>query len=144
MDKTRFLRGLEQEHDAFLIRPRRFGKSLWVSLLEKLLRPASGPTPTTPPLPAPTSGRTQPGNRAATSPCAFNFSAVNDKLKTLEREFEAYCLIELEGTLERHPDLFPEAVLQRILAPPSIATRLSKLFRYAGDQVWIEAACGRS
>ena len=34
VDKTRFLRRLEQEHYAFLIRPRRFGKSLWVSLLE--------------------------------------------------------------------------------------------------------------
>ena len=34
VDKTRFLRRLEQEHYAFLIRPRRFGKSLWISLLE--------------------------------------------------------------------------------------------------------------
>ena len=31
------------------------------------------------------------------------------------------------------PDLIPEAALQDILAPPSIATRLSELFRYAGD-----------
>ena len=34
VDKTRFLRRLEQEHYVFLIRPRRFGKTLWVSLLE--------------------------------------------------------------------------------------------------------------
>ena len=34
VDKTRFLRRLEQERYVFLIRPRRFGKSLWVSLLE--------------------------------------------------------------------------------------------------------------
>ena len=34
VDKTRFLRRLERERYAFLIRPRRFGKSLWVSLLE--------------------------------------------------------------------------------------------------------------
>ena len=34
VDKTRFLRRLEQEDYVFLIRPRRFGKSLWVSLLE--------------------------------------------------------------------------------------------------------------
>ena len=34
VDKTRFLRRLEDERYAFLIRPRRFGKSLWVSLLE--------------------------------------------------------------------------------------------------------------
>ena len=34
VDKTRFIRLLENERFAFLIRPRRFGKSCWVSLLE--------------------------------------------------------------------------------------------------------------
>ena len=34
VDKTRFLYDLEQERYAFLIRPRRFGKSCWVALLE--------------------------------------------------------------------------------------------------------------
>ena len=42
-------------------------------------------------------------------------------------------MIELRGTLRRHPDLFPEAALRDILAPPTIATKLSELFRYAGD-----------
>ena len=63
----------------------------------------------------------------------FNFSMVKDKLETLEREFEIHCHTELEGTLERHPDLFPEAALQRILSPPSITGKLGRLFRYAGD-----------
>ena len=34
VDKTRFLRRLERERYVLLIRPRRFGKTLWVSLLE--------------------------------------------------------------------------------------------------------------
>ena len=34
VDKTRFLRELERERYAFLIRPRRFGKSCWISLLQ--------------------------------------------------------------------------------------------------------------
>ena len=34
VDKTRFLHELERERYAFLIRPRRFGKSCWVSLLQ--------------------------------------------------------------------------------------------------------------
>ena len=42
----------------------------------------------------------------------FNFSMVNDKLETLEREFETYCMIELRGRLRRHPDLFPEAAVR--------------------------------
>ena len=63
----------------------------------------------------------------------FNFSMVNDALDTLQREFETYCHIELRGALRRHPDLFPESALRDILAPPSIATKLTELFRYAGD-----------
>ena len=34
VDKTHFLHALEDERFVFLIRPRRFGKSCWLSLLE--------------------------------------------------------------------------------------------------------------
>ena len=34
VDKTCFIHALEEERYVFLIRPRRFGKSCWVSLLE--------------------------------------------------------------------------------------------------------------
>ena len=34
VDKTRFVHALEEERYVFLIRPRRFGKTCWVSLLE--------------------------------------------------------------------------------------------------------------
>ncbi len=132
VDKTRFLRRLEQEHYAFLIRPRRFGKSLWVSLLENYYdRFWAGDFDAS--FAGTDIGRNPTGEQSRYVTLRFNFSAVNDKLETLEREFEAYCLIELRGTLRRHPDLFPEAAMRDILAPPSIATRLSELFRYAGD-----------
>ena len=132
VDKTRFLRRLEQEHYAFLIRPRRFGKTVWVSLLENYYdRFWAGDFDAT--FAGTDIGQDPTEERSRYVTLRFNFSMVNDKLETLEREFEAYCLIELEGTLERHPDLFPEAALQRILAPPSITTKLSMLFRYVGD-----------
>ena len=132
VDKTRFLRRLEQEHYAFLIRPRRFGKTLWVSLLENYYdRFWADDFEAT--FAGTDIGRSPTGEKSRYVTLRFNFSMVDDKLETLEREFEAYCLVELEGTLERHPDLFPEAARQRILAPPSIATKLSMLFRYAGD-----------
>ena len=132
VDKTRFLRRLEEERYALLIRPRRFGKSLWVSLLENYYDRfwADDFNDT---FAGTDIGRQPTGEQSRYVTLRFNFSMVDDKLETLEREFEAYCLVELEGTLERHPDLFPEAALQRILAPPSIATKLSMLFRYAGD-----------
>ena len=132
VDKARFLRRLEQEHYAFLIRPRRFGKTVWVSLLENYYdRFWAGDFDAT--FAGTDIGQDPTEERSRYVTLRFNFSAVDDKLETLEREFEAYCLIELEGTLERHPDLFPEAALQRILAPPSITTKLSMLFRYVGD-----------
>ena len=132
VDKTRFLRRLEEERYAFLIRPRRFGKSLWISLLENYYdRFWADDFEAT--FAGTDIGRDPTGEQSRYVTLRFNFSAVNDKLETLEREFDAYCFIELRGTLERHPDLFPEAALQRILEPPSIATRLTMLFRYAGD-----------
>ena len=132
VDKTRFLRRLEQERYAFLIRPRRFGKSLWASVLENYYDRfwADGFDAT---FAGTDIGRNPTGEQSRYVTLRFDFSNVNDALDTLEREFETYCLIELRGTLERHPDLFPEAARQRILAPASIATRLAELFRYAGD-----------
>jgi len=127
VDKTHFLRRLEQERYAFLIRPRRFGKSLWVSLLENYYDRwwghefdaifagtdiGQGPT----------------AERHRYVVLRFDFSTVNDKLETLEREFETYCLAEIRDTLERYPDLFPSAAMQRILAPPSASAKLTELF----------------
>ena len=132
VDKTRFLRLPEDERYAFLIRPRRFGKSLWASVLENYYDRfrADGFDAT---FLGTDIGQSPTGEQSRYVTLRFDFSTVNDALETLEREFETYCLIELRGTLERHPDLFPEATRRRILAPPSIATKLAELFRYAGD-----------
>ena len=133
VDKTRFLRRLEeQERYAFLIRPRRFGKSLWVSLLENYYdRFWADDFEAT--FAGTDIGQHPTGEQSRYVTLRFNFSAVNDKLETLEREFETYCMIELRGRLRRHPDLFPEAAVRDILEPPSIATKLTELFQYAGD-----------
>ena len=132
VDKTRFLHRLEQERYAFLIRPRRFGKSLWASLLENYYDRfwADGFDAT---FAGTDVGRNPTGEQSRYVTLRFDFSNVNDKLETLEREFETYCMIELRGTLRRHPDLFPEAAVRDILAPPSIANKLSEMFRYVGD-----------
>ena len=132
VDKTRFLRRLEEERYVFLNRPRRFGKSLWVSLLESYYdRFWADRFDAT--YAGTDIGRSPTEERSRYVTLRFDFSMVDDKLETLEQRFEGYCHVELEGTLERHPDLFPDAVRQRILAPPSIAAKLSELFPYAGD-----------
>ena len=128
VDKTRFLRRLEQERYAVLIRPRRFGKSLWVSLLESYYdRFWADQFDAT--YAGTDIGRDPTEERSRYVTLRLNFSMVNDKLETLEREFETYCHVELRGTLRRHPDLFPAEAVRDILARPSIATRLSELFR---------------
>ncbi len=132
VDKTRFLRRLEREDYVFLIRPRRFGKSLWVSLLENYYDRWWGHE-----LDAVFAGtdigRDPTPEHHRYVVLRFDFSMVNDKLETLEREFETYCMIELRGSLRRHPDLFSEAAVRDILEPPSIANKLGELFRYVGD-----------
>ena len=133
VDKTRFLHDLEQERYAFLIRPRRFGKSCWVALLESYYDRnradrfeavfsgtdiARRPTP----------------NRHRYVILRFDFSAFDDTLETLRERFETYCFIRLRSALERNRDLFPEPVIDRILAHPSIDGRLNELFDYTGEQ----------
>ena len=133
VDKTRFLHDLEQERFAFLIRPRRFGKSCWVALLESYYDRnradrfeaifggtdiARRPTP----------------NRHRYVILRFDFSAFDDTLETLRERFETYCLIKLRGALERNRDLFPEPVIDRILSHPSIDGKLNQLFEYIGGQ----------
>ena len=133
IDKTRFLHALEQVRFAFFIRPRRFGKSCWLSLLESYYARteaadfdavfagtaiAAGPTP----------------NRSRYVVLRFDFSAFNDAPATLEREFEEYCTMQLAGALENNPELFPNAVLERILAPSSVNGRLNALFVHTGKR----------
>ncbi len=132
VDKTRYLRPLEDERYAFFIRPRRFGKSCWLSLLECYygrhwaheFDDLFGDTDI---------GRAPTAERGRYVVVRFDFSAFDDTPDTLRERFEGYCHTKLRYALERHPDLFPEAPLRRILAPPAIDGRLTELFAYAGE-----------
>ena len=130
VDKTRFLRPLEEERYAFLIRPRRFGKSCWVSLLENyydrhwrhefdqvFAGTDIGANPT--------------DERHGYVTLRFNFSAFNDDPATLEHHFEEYCALRIRAALRRHADLFPEQAVRDILGPDSVNAKLNELFDYA-------------
>jgi len=132
VDKTRFVHALEDERYVFLIRPRRFGKSCWVSLLDNYYsrtRAAAfeavfGGTDL---------GRQPTESRHRYVILRFNFSAFKNALDTLEYHFEEYCQLIVRSTLERNADLFPAAVRQHICAPSSVNGQLNELFVYAGD-----------
>ena len=100
VDKTRFLRRLEEERYAFLIRPRRFGKSLWISLLENYY------------------DRFWADDFDAT----FAGTDIGDLLHD-----------RVPGQAAAPSRPVPRSGGADILAPPSIATKLTELFRYAGD-----------
>ena len=132
VDKTRFLHELEGERYAFLIRPRRFGKSCWVSMLENYYDRGRaerfeelfggldiGDRPT--------------ANRHRYVTLRFDFSAFEDTLETLRERFETYCHTRLRGVLERNPDLFPEDARRRILAPTAIDGKLNELFEFGTE-----------
>ena len=133
VDKTRFLHDLEQERYAFLIRPRRFGKSCWVALLACYYdRTRAGRFET---LFAGTDIGLRPTpDRNRYVILHFDFSAFDDTLETLRERFETYCMIMLRYALERNGDLFPEPVIERVLAHPSIDGRLTELFAYTAEQ----------
>ena len=132
VDKTRFVHALEEERYAFFIRPRRFGKSCWVSLLDNYyernradaFEAVFGGTHL---------GRHPTENRHRYVILRFNFSAFKNALETLEYHFEEYCQLVVRHALERNADLFPEAARQHIRSPSSVNGQLNELFLYAGD-----------
>ena len=133
VDKTRFLRALEEHDHAVLIRPRRFGKTCWVSLLEHYYDRAwahefdavFGGTDI---------GRQPTVHRHRYVVLRFNFSTFRTALDGLEHHFEEYCQLRLRSALERNPDLFPDAAVRRIRAPESINGQLNELFAFAGER----------
>ena len=130
VDKTRFLYPLEQERFVFFARPRRFGKSCWLSMLESYYdrnqaedfeRVFGGmdihrqPTP----------------NRGRYVVVRFNFSTFGTDPAKLEREFDEYCRRHVRDAVEDHPDLFPAAVVDRIQAASTANGQLDELFLHA-------------
>ena len=130
VDKTRFLRELERTRFTVFIRPRRFGKSCWISVLEHYydrrfagefdalfggLHIGENPTP----------------ERNSHVTLRFNFSALKNAPATLEQEFEGYCHTVLRDVLACHPELFPEADGAAILGAPSVNGKLAELFAFA-------------
>ena len=132
VDKTRFVHTLEEERYVFLIRPRRFGKSCWISLLDNYYNRTRTDTFEAV-FDGTDLGRHPTENRLRYVILRFNFSAFDDTLDTLRERFETYCHLIVRNALERNEDLFPEKQIQRILSLPSIDAKLNELFLYAGD-----------
>ena len=130
VDKTRFLRALEQERFVFFIRPRRFGKTCWLSLLESYYSRTEADDFAAVFAGTDIGGDPTP-NRSRYVVLRFNFSAFNDAPETLERNFESYCHLQLLYTLEACPESFPESVVHRICSQATINDKLNALFLHS-------------
>ena len=132
VDKTRFIRTLEQERFVFFIRPRRFGKTLWLTMLNAYYDRAQAKD-----FDAVFAGidigREPTGNRSRYVVLYLDFSAFKQALPTLEESFDEHCTLHVSHALWRNRDLFDEDAARAILAPPSINGKLQALFLYASD-----------
>ena len=133
VDKTRFIRDLEDDRHVFLLRPRRFGKSCWVSILEHYYDRTRKDNFEA--LFAGTDiGREPTANRGRYAILRLNFSAFGKALATLQDNFEGYCDTQLRRTLRVNADMFPAELVRSILSPSTMAGRLNELFVHAGER----------
>ncbi|HOD54435.1 MAG TPA: AAA family ATPase, partial [Candidatus Cloacimonadota bacterium] len=113
VDKTMFIPLIEATPFVFLIRPRRFGKSLFLSTLqayydikykdrfEALYRDTwilSNPT----------------DERGKYLALYFNFSAVLKDKDKVQDDFNNYCNIEIETFLDKYKEYIPEQIIQKV------------------------------
>ncbi|KPA10087.1 hypothetical protein MHK_009676, partial [Candidatus Magnetomorum sp. HK-1] len=133
LDKTIFINELEAMSDyIFLIRPRRFGKSLWINLLQyyydinrkdtfnELFKDTYiGQHPTS--------------LRNSYLTIAFNFSMVNPSIKKVEHSFESNCQDIIYSFLNRYSHFFDETVRNKILEGKTTEEQLRKIFLHCSE-----------
>ena len=126
VDKTRYLRELERHRYAFLVRPRRFGKTCWLSLLESYYG-RDGADAFDAAFAGTEIGKAPTPHRSGHMVLRFDFSAFHHARQALRRNFENYCRIKFRSAVTRHADLFPGAVAKRLCDEPTINDKLTAL-----------------
>ncbi len=133
VDKTRFLAPLEQHNFVVFIRPRRFGKSSWLTILEAYYDKKrknqfdmffSG---------------TDVGKQTTSQAhqyCLlyFNFSRVRSELEHVHASFEEHTQSRLRTCLQRYPHDFPPDAVSTIVEAPTIHSQLNRLFDFVTER----------
>ena len=133
VDKTGFLAPLERWRYVVFIRPRRFGKTCWLSTLQSYYdrterasfatvfgdtEVAAAPTP----------------NRNRYMMLRFDFSGLDAPVDALPALFEECCDIELRRALRTNAELFAGAAARAILSHSSVNAKLRELFAVVGEK----------
>ena len=132
VDKTMYLSLLEQQPDnLFYIRPRRFGKSLFISMLQAYYDKAmtdrfdslfSGlwahehPTPL----------------RGRYHMLYLDFSQVGGDIDHLSTHFEEYCKVKLDGFMRKYQNEYPEVVVKVFFEMQTVSGKLALIRDNAG------------
>lgn len=130
VDKTHFIPSLEAHYYTFFIRPRRFGKSLWLSILEtyydvtKKDRFEDFFHDTW-------IAQNRTEEQGSYLVLTFNFSEVLANPDEVRSSFEDYGRIQIEHFLDRYQDLFPENDRKSVEAESRVSSKLSALFNKA-------------
>jgi len=134
IDKTKYIHTLEDlSNYIFLIRPRRFGKSLWINLLQyyydnnrkdqfnvlfKDTFIGKNPTP----------------NKNVYLTIAFNFAMVDPAFNRIQEAFQRYIERIINDFLERYTQYFDSNKISEIQSYPSIDQKLQEIFLYCARQ----------
>ena len=127
VDKTTYLPLLERQPNyLFFIRPRRFGKSIFISMLHAYYDCAKkdqfqnlfgnlwiGQHPT------PLQGKYQILH--------LDFSQVGGTISTLEERFSEYCCVKLDGFMRRYRDYYPDEVKEKFYKSESVTLKLATI-----------------
>ncbi len=125
VDKTMFLPKMENENRyLFLIRPRRFGKSLFLSMLETYYDVSEkenfhkyfdglyiGENPTK--------------DANAYQVLRFDFSKAGGPIETLEQKFNEYCCGALDRFIQKYKDYYSDFWVNRVLNADSAENKLN-------------------
>ena len=132
VDKTMYLSLLEQQPDnLFYIRPRRFGKSLFISMLQAYYDKAM--TDRFDSLfsglwahehPTPLRGRYQM--------LYLDFSQVGGDIDHLSTHFEEYCKVKLDGFMRKYQNEYPEVVVKVFFEIQTVSGKLAFIRDNAG------------
>lgn len=132
VDKTMYLSLLEQQPDnLFYIRPRRFGKSLFISMLQAYYDKAMSdrfdslfgglwvhehPTPL----------------RGRYQMLYLDFSQVGGDIDHLSTHFEEYCKVKLDGFMRKYQNEYPEVVVKVFFEMQTVSGKLALIRDNAG------------
>jgi hypothetical protein len=134
VDKTPFLEEMRGTRFLMLLRPRRFGKSLFLSMLSCYYDVNNRDNFDT--LFKGTWIADNPTNECGKyQVLALDFSRIGSKSPVdLEEKFNIYCCDRVNRFMERYKACYPQNVYQNILDSTSFVTKLNRLNDYAQDE----------